>query len=1159
MDFLDLVKERVVIFDGGMGTQIMSYDLSIEDDYAGAEGCSEILVATRPDVIREIHGRYFAAGADVVETNTFGASHIILAEYDLKDRTFELNETAARIAREAAEEFSTPAQPRFVSGSIGPGTKLPSLGHTTFAILEASYTDQAAGLLAGGVDLFQIETCQDLLQAKAALAGVNAAMQAAGRRIPIIVQVTIEQTGRMLLGSEIGAALVALEPYDIDAIGINCATGPREMVEHVRHLSEYSPKLISVLPNAGLPRLEGKETVYDLTPEELAHWHGIFVNDYGVNIIGGCCGTTPAHIQALRNELGDVVPRRRSPQDSWEPAIASLYSPVTLHQDTSFLVVGERANAQGSRKFKDLFAGDDWQGMVDVCREQVKEGAHAIDICLDFTGRDGAVDMAQLMPSVATASTLPVLLDSTEWNVIAEGLQYLGGRAAINSVNLEDGPDGRPAHLFPLAKKFGAAVVCLVIDEEGQARDTEWKLRVAHRIADLAHEYGIRNEDLIFDALTFPLSTGQEELRRDAIATLEGIKRIKEEIPGCFTILGVSNVSFGLSPATRVVLNSVFLHEAVEYGLDAAIVNAKKILPLHKIEDEHRKICLDLIYDRRSDGYDPLKSLLAAFEGVTSTAATEDDLAGLPIDERLKRRIIDGLRDGLEADLELALKEKDALGIVNDWLLAGMSIVGDLFGRGEMQLPFVLESAETMKKAVAYLEPHMDRVEGQAKGIVVLATVKGDVHDIGKNLVDIILTNNGYEVHNLGIKQPLQPILDKAREVKADAIGMSGLLVKSTLIMRQNLEELNQLGVSDEYPILLGGAALTRNYVEHDLREVFDGRVFYCKDAFEGLDKVETVVGGEFDEMWGKELADARKTSVDPAKLAEPLVFSQERSQVEADNPVFKPPFLGDRVIKGIPLKDIAVWLNETALFRNQWRYVPGAKSKQDYELEIEEEVRPAYRALLAQVEADQILQPALVYGYYRAQADGNETVIFHPDTDKEWLRLSFPRQPDERQLCITDFFRSVDSGEEDYVGLVIVSMGKRVSEVTAELFQRNDYRDYLHLHGLGVEMAEALMEYWHMRMRQEWGFLEDDKPELSSIFRQGYRGGRYSWGYPACPDLEEQAKVATLLRPERIGLKLSEEFMWEPEQTTAAIVCHHPEAKYFVVRDPRTGKLLRQ
>jgi len=1172
MDFLELARRKIVVFDGGMGTAIQDYDLSVEDDYRGNEGMSEMLVLTRPDVLEEIHASFFDVGCDVVETNSFGSNHVVLAEYGMVDRCFELNETAARIARRVADGYSTPERPRFVSGSIGPGTRLPSLGQIGFAALEASYTEQAAGLIAGGVDALQVETCQDLLQIKAALAGVFAAMAASGRRVPVIVQVTIEQTGTMLLGSEIGAALVALEPYDVEVVGINCATGPAEMVEHVRHLSDHSPKRISVLPNAGLPRLEGANTVYDLTPEQLARWHRTFVDDLGVDIVGGCCGTTPAHLKAVVDAVGSLEPRGREPRP-WEPSVASLYSPVSIHQDTSFLVIGERANAQGSKKFRELLESEDFDGMVTVGREQVREGAHVIDVCVDYTGRDGEADMGALVSKLATASTLPLMLDSTEWPVIAEGLAHIGGRAIINSVNLEDGPEGRPGQLFPLAKKFGAAVVCLCIDEEGQARDVDWKLRVAHRIADLAHDRGIRNEDLIFDALTFPLTTGQEELRRDGMATLEGIRRIKQEIPGCFTTLGVSNVSFGLNPAARVVLNSMFLHEAVGAGLDSAIVNAKKILPLHKIDDEHRRICLDLIYDRRGaeglegaapDDYDPLKALLAAFEDVTTVTASADELAGLAVDERLKRRIVDGLREGIEADLEEALQVRPALEIVNEWLLDGMATVGELFGRGEMQLPFVLESAETMKTAVAYLEPHMDRLSGQSKGRIVLATVKGDVHDIGKNLVDIILTNNGYEVHNLGIKQPLGPILEKAREVDADAVGLSGLLVKSTLVMRENLEELNELGEYDRFPVLLGGAALTRRYVEKDLREVFKGRVFYCKDAFEGLGTMEALAAADLPEDFGRE--PAGNTGVEGGASAgprapeteAPLVFSTRRSDVTADAPVFLPPFVGSRVVKGIPLEDIAAWLNETALFRNQWRYVPGTKDAEEYEAQLNDDVRPILREWLQRAKSEQILRPAVAYGYFRAASQGNEVVVYHPESSEEWVRLDFPRQPDERHLCIADFVRPVEDPEADYIGLVVVTMGSRATEVARELFERNAYTDYLHLHGLSVEMAEALMEYWHHRMREEWGFAEDDGGDLSSIFRQRYRGGRYSWGYPACPDLGEQRKVATLLDPARIGVTLSEELQWDPEQTTAAIVLPHPEAKYFVVRDPRTGKILR-
>lgn len=1161
MDFLDLARSRVVVFDGGMGTQIQLYDLSVDDDFRGAEGCCDILTLTRPDVIREIHARYFSVGADVVETNTFGANHIVLGEYGLAGSTFEMNETAARLAKEVASDFCTPDRTRFVSGSIGPGTKLPSLGHIDFATLEVSYTEQASGLLAGGVDLFQVETCQDLLQCKAALAGVAQAMAQAGRQVPVIVQVTIEQTGTMLVGSEIGAALVALEPYDfVDAIGINCATGPREMFEHVHYLSTHSPRMISVLPNAGLPRLEGTSVIYDLTPEELARWHTTFVEDLGVSIIGGCCGTTPEYIGLLADRLGGREAPARSIEQQ-KPSVASLYSPVTIQQDASFLVIGERANAHGSKKFRELLEADDFDGMVGVAREQVAEGAHVIDVCVDYTGRDGVVDMDELVARLATRSTLPLMLDSTEWQVIGAGLARIGGRAIINSVNLEDGPGGRLAHLLPLARRFGAAVVCLCIDEDGQARDTQWKLTVAHRLATAAKEHGLRNEDLLFDALTFPLTTGQEELRGDAAATLDAIRRIKEEIPGAATVLGVSNVSFGLKPALRQVLNSVFLYEAVESGLDAAIVNAHKILPLHMIDDQHKQICRDLIYDRRGtkglDGtaapdYDPLKAFLAVASDVTSEVPTAEGLAGLAVRERLEKRIIEGLRDGLEADLDEALKDHSALDIVNDWLLAAMAVVGELFGSGDMQLPFVLVSAETMKAAVSYLEGRIERVGGQSKGKIVLATVKGDVHDIGKNLVDIILSNNGYEVYNLGIGQALDPILAVARDVCADAIGMSGLLVRSTLVMRENLEELNELGGWDEFPILLGGAALTRGYVERDLRKFFRGRVFYCKDAFEGLGVAERLATGEYDHDWGRTPA------------ADPLVaksFTQKvagkapgcRSDVSSDNDLTKPPFLGSRVIKGVPIDDIAAWINETALFRNQWRYLPGAKSPEAYARQIAEEVRPKLLSLLSLVKTEQTLRPSLVYGWYEAVSDGDDILLYDPEEPAErvaYRRLHFPRQADGRRLCIADFVRPANSGDIDHIGLVVVTMGSRVSERAAELFSTDRYMEYLHLHGLGVEMAEALMEYWHSRMRNELGISEADGVGLPSIFRQSYQGGRYSWGYPACPDLEEQRTVAEILDVKRIGVTLTEGCMWQPEQTTAAIVLHHPEAKYFVVRN---------
>lgn len=1140
--FLEAASEKTIIFDGAMGTQLQIRDLGA-DDFWGQEGFNEILNLSRPDILKEIHAAYFDAGADVVETNTFGAFSIVLAEYDAVDQAFELNRAGAAIAKEVAGSYSD--RPRFVSGSIGPGTKLASLGQATFAELEAAYETQVAGLIEGGVDLLQIETCQDLLQCKAAVAGAEKAFAAAGRRVPVIVQVTIETTGTMLLGSEIGAAIVALEPLDIDFIGINCATGPSEMVEHVRVLSEQSPKMITVLPNAGLPEIGPDGPQYTLTPAEFVDYHRLFVAELGVTGVGGCCGTTPEFIRTLSDELGGTTPASRD--HLLPPSVSSLYSPVTMEQETSFLVVGERTNANGSKKFRELMLESDWDGCIQVARDQIQEGAHLLDVCVDYVGRDGREDMRELAARLATQSTIPLVLDSTEPGVLEAGIACLGGRSVINSINLEDG-GSKLERLCGLAKKYGAACVALLIDEDGQARDLEWKLRVAHRIHDLAvREHGLRPQDLIFDALTFPLSSGQEELRKDGIATIEAIRRIKEELPGVFTILGVSNCSFGLNPASRQVLNSVFLHEAIGAGLDAAIVNAAKILPLNRIPDEQLAVAADLIYDRRSDDYDPLVRFISLFENLSEQTSAAVDRASLPVEERLRDRIVNGDRTEIDTDLDDALNTHAALDVINEILLPAMKVVGELFGSGQMQLPFVLQSAECMKSAVAYLEPHLERTDGRARGKVVLATVKGDVHDIGKNLVDIILSNNGFETINLGIKVPISDVVKAMSENDADVIGLSGLLVKSTQIMKEDLEELNRLELSG-WPVILGGAALTRSYVESDLRKVYEGPLFYGKDAFEGLSTVEALLSGEVTKPApaGESRSRLGQARRDPGAAVAQASSGRRRSSVSIDNPIPEPPFLGSRVVKGIPLDDIAPYINETALFRNQWQLRPGDKSAEEYQVVLDEVARPALRRWIDESKRESLLAPQVVYGFWPVRSSGDDLIVFADDAESELVRFAFPRQTDDPHLCISDFFRS---DATDYLSAFIVTMGSRVSERTRELFESDNYQDYLYLHGLSVEVTEALAEYWHKRIREDWGIAGDDASDVKSLFRQGFQGGRYSFGYPACPDLEDQAQLFELLQPGRIGVELSEGFQLHPEQSVSAIVCHHPEAKYFIVR----------
>ncbi|HYT10388.1 MAG TPA: methionine synthase [Mycobacteriales bacterium] len=1189
---LATLRERVVVADGAMGTMLQAADLTL-DDFTGFDGCNEILNVTRPDVVRSIHDAYFAVGSDAVETNTFGANYANLGEYGIADRIHELAEAGARLAREVADGWSTPDRPRWVIGSVGPGTKLPTLGHAPYATLRDAYQQEVAGLLLGGADAVLVETAQDLLQAKAAVVGARRAMAAAGRRVPLLAQVTVETTGTMLLGSEIGAALTALEPLGIDLIGLNCATGPAEMSEHLRYLSRHAQVGLSVMPNAGLPELGPDGATYPLTPQELAGALASFVREYGTRLVGGCCGTTPEHVRQVVEAVRDVEPARRRPRT--EAAAASLYQPVPFRQDNSVLMIGERTNANGSKAFREAMLAGRWDDCVQIARAQIRDGSHMLDVCVDYVGRDGSGDMAEVAGRFATASTLPLVLDSTEPAVIEAGLERLGGRCVVNSVNFEDGdgPQSRFRRVMPVVREHGAAVVALTIDEQGQARTVETKVAVAERlIGDLTGEWGMRESDILVDCLTFTIGTGLDESRRDALETIEAIRQLKRRHPQVQTTLGLSNVSFGLNPAARQVLNSVFLHECVNAGLDSAIVHASKILPMSKIADEQREVALDMVYDRRRDGYDPLQRFLALFEGVDAQSSRQsraDELAGLPLSERLERRIVDGERNGLEADLDEALSRRPALEIINDTLLSGMKTVGELFGSGEMQLPFVLQSAEVMKAAVAYLEPHMEKADSSGKGRIVLATVKGDVHDIGKNLVDIILSNNGYTVVNLGIKQPISAILDAAEEHDADVIGMSGLLVKSTVIMRENLEEMNSRGVADRWPVLLGGAALTRAYVEHDLSGVFAGDVRYARDAFEGLRLMDALMAarrgsvpaaatpsGPADAALvtaagrdGSAVPVAGSAADDDARRAErkarrerslriaaqrraaeeatsPAGSGPARSDVATDNPVPTPLFWGDRVVKGIPLADYAALLDERATFMGQWglRGARGGKGP-SYEELIETEGRPRLRRWLDRFQTEGVLEAAVVYGYYPAVSKGDDLIVLGDDGG-ERVRFSFPRQRRDRRMCLADFFRSQDSGETDVVAFQVVTMGQKISEFAAELFAKNAYRDYLEVHGLSVQLTEALAEHWHARVREELGFGGEDPSDPDAFFKLEYRGARFSFGYPACPNLEDQQQVAELLRIERIGVSLSEEFQLHPEQSTSAIVVHHPEAKYF-------------
>ncbi|HYN86741.1 MAG TPA: methionine synthase [Pyrinomonadaceae bacterium] len=1181
--FLDTLKERVVVFDGAMGTNLQAQNLTV-DDYGGPqfEGCPEYLLVSRPEAVAHVHAGFFEVGCDVVETNSFGAIPYVLAEYGIAEMTYELNVKAAQLARRVAADFSTAERPRWVAGSMGPGTKLPTLGQITYAEVRAAYSEQARGLLDGGVDLLIVETCQDLLQTKAALAAIFSELKRSGRRVPVIAQVTIESNGVMLNGTEINAALTALEPFPLSVVGMNCGTGPRHMTEHLRYLCENAPLPVSVLPNAGLPEVKDGKMHYDETPESFAAQVTHFARDFGANVVGGCCGTTPAHLKLVVEAMRGVAPKRRDARLT--PSASSIYIQQPYRQDTSFLIVGERVNASGSKKMRDLLGAEDWDGLVSLAREQEREGAHVLDVNVDYVGRDGERDMHELVSRLVTNVKIPLMLDSTEWQKMEAGLQHAGGKCILNSTNYEDG-EPRFLKVFELAREYGAGVVVGTIDEEGMARTADGKLEIARRAYEqTARELDFPAHDIFFDPLALPISTGIEEDRRNAAETIAALRRIKAELPDANTILGVSNISFGLSPVSRVVLNSVFLHEAVEAGLDAAIVNASKILPLNRVGERELEVALDLIYDRRRfEGdvctYDPLTEFTKLFEGVSAKKTKAAD-ENLPVEEKLRRHVIDGEKLGLEDSLRAALEKYPALEIVNDHLLDGMKTVGDLFGSGQMQLPFVLQSAEVMKAAVRFLEPFMEKKGGAtARGTMVLATVKGDVHDIGKNLVDIILTNNGYRVVNLGIKQPIDNIVAAFEEHGADAVGMSGLLVKSTLIMRDNLETLNERGIS--VPVVLGGAALTRRYVEEDLLPVYRGRLFYARDAFDGLHLMDRLTGGategaadeqaagrsraaaagangapdsvladDAEELVGEDAKLGVKKSAKPRgarKIAGDTTHTR-RSDVNPNAPVPRAPFYGSRVVADVSLEEVFSFVNETALFKGQWQFKQGKRGNEEYRAFVEAQVRPAYEELKRRAARDELLAPRVVYGYFPCQSEGNDLVIYNEDERTERLRFTFPRQPEGRRLCLADFFASKESGRVDVVAFHLVTMGRRASEYAQELFRSDNYRDYLLFHGLSVEAAEALAELWHKRVREELGIAGHDAPELAKLFHQGYQGSRFSFGYPACPDLEDQTKLFELLRPERIGVELSEEFQLVPEQSTSAIIVHHEEAKYFSI-----------
>jgi 5-methyltetrahydrofolate--homocysteine methyltransferase len=1187
-DFLQTVKERVVVYDGAMGTNIQTRNPTL-DDYWGKENCSEVLVLSRPDIIRDIHADFFHVGCDIIETDTFGGSRIVLAEFELGDRVHEINVKAAQLAREVAQQFSTKERPRFVAGSMGPTTKLPSLGHIGFEAMAAAYEEQAAALIEGGVDLLLIETCQDLLQAKIATIGVLDAIRQSGKRLPVAVQVTLQESGTMLLGTEIGAALTALEPFDVDILGLNCATGPKEMNDAVRYLALNSTKEISILPNAGLPFNEGGHAVYKLTPDELAEYHKHFVVDYGVRIVGGCCGTRPAHLKAVVDAVSGVEPAKREVRRVG--AASSAYTSVPLDLEPKPLIVAEEMNTTTRvEHFRKLVQGKKYDDILALAKKLVNEGSHMLDLCCAIVGEDEKGYISTILERIATRVPAPILVDSTEADVVEEALKRIPGRAIINSINLEDG-EKRTSLVLPMAKRYGAAVIALTIDEDGMALTAEKKAAIAHRIFDLAtKKYGLDGTDLIFDALTLPISTGQEDYRNAGVETLKAVEKIKKELPDVKTILGVSNISFGLDAYPRRVLNSVFMHEAVNRGLDMAIVNYTKVYPLYKIPQEEVDLARKLIFRDESDG-DPLQKYMNHFAGLKGkpAASTTAHVDTLSVEDKLKFAIINGEKSvgegarkkSLEELLEEALGSYSVLELINTVLLDGMKTVGDLFGARKMQLPSVLDSAGVMKQAVAYLEPKMEKKEGGSqKGTIVLATVKGDVHDIGKNLVDIILSNNGFKVVNLGIKQPGDKIISAAQEHGADAIGLSGLLVKSTLEMKYVIQDLQRQKL--EFPVICGGAALTRKYVEDDLRREYANAVFYAEDAFAGLHVMEDLVTE--DAARETRLRDGR-TVKEYAKAAavdeESGPVFAERSLVVTDAPnIPDPPFWGVRV-KSYDVREVFPYINETALFKNQWQLKTASQA--DYVRLVEEKFRPIKKKLEEEVAESGLFEPKVVYGYFPCQGDGNDVVVYAvasgqwpvaskgaaelrsagqpprlrsgqaraavPTQAVELLRFTFPRQREGRRLCISDFFATKESGTMDVIGFSLVTIGAKASVETQKLFEGGEYTKYLYLHGLSVETAEGLAELHHKTMREELGIAGEDAAAIRDLFHQKYRGSRYSFGYPACPNLEDQTKLFTLLEPEKnVGVRLTSGFLLEPEQSTSALVVHHPGAKYFVV-----------
>ncbi len=1183
-DFLTLARDRVLILDGGMGTSLHRYRPTEADWGYAPNGksllnLSDALVYTRPHWIEEIHAGFFAAGCDAVETNTFNANAVGLGEFGLDQQLDEINRLNIRLARKVATSFATADRPRFVVGSVGPGTKMPSLTdpaiYIDFDTLAESYRPQLRAMIEERVDVILIETCFDILQAKIVTITAIEEMKRAGVRLPLMVQLTIiDANKKMLPGTDIPAALVALEPLDeIDVIGMNCGVGPDLMLDDIRHLSRHSDKLLSVLPNAGLPETRGDEAYFPLDPAGLAGWLDRFVVEFGANIVGGCCGTTDAHLAAVVAKVGGKRPATRTPTRL--AMMSSLQSAQELVIDPKPLLVGERTNTNGSRKFKQLLEKDDWHGLVEMAQEQEREGVHLLDVSVDYVGRDGVRDMKEVIKRYNAVLTKPIMVDSTETLVVEAALKLISGKAIINSINLEDGRKSLDPKTL-LAKKYGAGLVALTIDEKGQADTAEWKYEVAERIYKIVvDEYKIPPTDLMFDPLTFPVSTGQEQTRKSAIATFESIKLIKQNLPGCLTHVGLSNCSFGLAPYTRQVLNSVYLHHAIEYGLDSAILHAAKIMPLANVDAKGKELCRRLLFDERvfdATGEcveDPLHLLIEHYADKKGEKRQQRAL-GDSTEERLKQAIIQGRRETLVADLDTARERYDPITIINNYLLAGMKVVGELFGSGQMQLPFVLQSAEVMKAAVAHLEQFMEKVEGAEKGKIVIATVKGDVHDIGKNLVDIILTNNGYKVYNIGIKQPIDAMIAAFQKYDADAIGMSGLLVKSTVIMKEDLQTLNEKGLNP--PVILGGAALNRRYVEHDLTAVYKGQLFYGEDAFAGLRVMDQIVArkklasvGSVAVRGAVQSADRPQAATLPAKVTAvehatgcdcPVhavaakVSTARSASVRPAPDLPTAPFLGSRVRTDFDVATVFRFLNERTLFSTQWQFSKNNVAPAEYARQMREVAEPALARLKQLCLSEGVLEPAATCGFFRAASAGNDIVLFDADGRTERYRFTFPRQAFGDRLCLADYVEAARDGEAvDSLGLMAVTAGHTVSEWTKRLYDAGKFQDYLFLHGLGVEFAEGLAEHFHQELRREWGIGAGDTADVTKLFKGHYRGRRYAFGYPACPNLDDQAGLFQLIEPQRVGITLTEQFLLEPEQSTTALVFHHPQAKYFTTK----------